>query len=187
MAAANAACNADGPAGDLAADVADDPTEPGAQDAQLAMVALELLGVGVAPRHHRGALGDAQVGLPQPDPVLVGQAVEPLDRGVQQLGVGREADGLGLHRGVDRDPLEVLGAQRAGLVRDPQALGQQQLQLVAEPLPPMAEVGALVREGVLEELLAGEELHPSSGAMHIARYERIVTPSCWLRSINTQR
>jgi hypothetical protein len=43
-------------------------------------------------------------------------------------------------------------------VRDPQALGQQQLQLVAEPLPPVAQIGALVRELVLEELLAGEVL-----------------------------
>src|SRR5882757_2496767 len=40
----------------------------------------------------------------------------------------------------------------------PQALGQQQLQLVAEPLAPMAQVRALVREDVLEELFAGEEL-----------------------------
>ncbi len=47
---------------------------------------------------------------------------------------------------------------RAGFVRHPQALGQQQLQLVAEPLAPMAEVRALVREDVLEELFAGEEL-----------------------------
>src|SRR5271168_3606426 len=39
-----------------------------------------------------------------------------------------------------------------------QALGQQQLQLVAEPLAPMAQVRALVREGVLEKLFAGEEL-----------------------------
>src|SRR5882724_13207030 len=37
-----------GPSGDLAADVADDPTEPAAQQAQLAMVALELLGMGIA-------------------------------------------------------------------------------------------------------------------------------------------
>jgi hypothetical protein len=71
---------------------------------------------------------------------------------VQQLGVGWEADVLGLHRGVDREPLEVARAQRADLVRHPQALGQQQFQLVAEPLPPMAQVGALVRELVLEKL-----------------------------------
>jgi len=40
----------------------------------------------------------------------------------------------------------------------PQALGQQQLQLVAEPLAPVAQVRALVRECVLEELFAGEVL-----------------------------
>jgi hypothetical protein len=49
-----------GPSGDLTADVADDPTEPAAQQAQLAMVALELLGMGIARSHHRRALGDAQ-------------------------------------------------------------------------------------------------------------------------------
>jgi hypothetical protein len=43
-------------------------------------------------------------------------------------------------------------------VRHPQALGQQQLQLVAEPLAPVAQVRALVREGMLEELFAGEVL-----------------------------
>ena len=39
-----------------------------------------------------------------------------------------------------------------------QALGQKQLQLVAEPLPPMAQVRALMREGMLEELFPGEVL-----------------------------
>ena len=43
-------------------------------------------------------------------------------------------------------------------VRHPQALGQQQVQLVAEPLAPMAQVRALVRELMLEELFAGEVL-----------------------------
>src|SRR5215475_13291122 len=43
-------------------------------------------------------------------------------------------------------------------MRHPQALGQQKLKLGAEPLTPMAQVGALVREAVLEELLAGEVL-----------------------------
>jgi hypothetical protein len=33
---------------------------------QLSMMPLELLGVGVAPRHNGGALGDARIGLPQP-------------------------------------------------------------------------------------------------------------------------
>ncbi len=49
---------------DLAVDVADDPAEPAAQQAQLAMVALELLGVGIAGSHHGRTLGDAQIGLP---------------------------------------------------------------------------------------------------------------------------
>lgn len=119
---------------------------------------LELLGVGVASRHHRRGLGNAKIGLPQLDPVLPRQAVEPLDCRVQQLGIGREGDGLRLHGGIDRDPLEVLAAQRAGLVRHPQALGQEQLQLVAEPLAPVAQVRALMRERVLKEVFAGEVL-----------------------------
>ena len=120
------------------------------------MVAVELLGVGIAPRHHRRLLGEAQIGLPQPHAVVAGQAIEPLDRRVQQPGVGREGDVLGLHGGVDRDPRQVPGAQRPAVVRHPQALGQQQVQLVAQALPPVAEVGAFVREAALEERLTGE-------------------------------
>jgi hypothetical protein len=145
-------------AGDLAPDVADQPTQPGAQEAHLSMVAVELLGVGITPRHHRRLLGDADVGLPQSHAVSAGQSIEPLDRGVEKLGVGREGDVLGLHRGVDRDPRQVAGLQRAAGVCHPQALGQKQFQFVAEPLPPVAQVGALVREGMLEELFPGEVL-----------------------------
>ncbi|WP_177237556.1 hypothetical protein [Bradyrhizobium sp. Rc3b] len=36
---------------------------------------------------------------------------------MQELGIGRNGDGLRLHCGIYRDPLEVLAAQRAGLVR----------------------------------------------------------------------
>jgi hypothetical protein len=43
-------------------------------------------------------------------------------------------------------------------VRHSKALGQQQFQLVTEPLAPVAQVRALVRERVLEKLLAGEVL-----------------------------
>jgi hypothetical protein len=77
------------------------------------MVAVELLGVGITPRHHRRLLGDAQIGLPQPRAMVAGQAIEPLDRRMQQLGVGWEGDVLGLHRGVDRDPRQIPGPQRA--------------------------------------------------------------------------
>jgi hypothetical protein len=80
--------------------------------------------VGVTPRHHRRVLGDTDIGLPQPHPVLVGQAVEAFDRRMQQLSVSREADVLGLHRGVDRDPLKVVAPQRPARMRHPQALGQ---------------------------------------------------------------
>ena len=96
-------------AGDLAADVTDQPSELAAQDPQLPAVTVELLGVSIAPGHHRRVPGDPDVGLPKPHAVLVGQAVDALDGGVHQLGIGREADVLGLHRGVDRDPLEVSG------------------------------------------------------------------------------
>jgi hypothetical protein len=49
-------------------------------------------------------------------------------------------------------------AHRAAFVGHPQALGQQQVELVAQPLAPMAEVRTLVWKGVLEECLAGEVL-----------------------------
>jgi len=39
-----------------------------------------------------------------------------------------------------------------------QTLGQQQLQFVAQPLAPMAQVGAFVRELMLEELFPRDEL-----------------------------
>ena len=109
---------------DLAANVAHEPVQPRAQDVQLPFVALELLGMSVASRHHRRALGDAYVGLAQRHTVLLREAVEAFDRRMQQLGVGWEGDVLGLHRGVDRDPLKVAGPQRAAGMRHPQALGQ---------------------------------------------------------------
>ena len=82
-------------------------------------MAFELLGVGVASRHHRSVLGDAQIGLAQPHAMHPGQPIEPSDRGMQQLGVGREGDGLGLHRGIDRHALEVVRPQGAGCMSHP--------------------------------------------------------------------
>ena len=43
-------------------------------------------------------------------------------------------------------------------MRHPQAFSEQKLQLVAEALAPMAQVRALVRERMLEELFPGEVL-----------------------------
>lgn len=67
---------------DLAVDIADDPTQSAAQDAQLPLMPLELLGMGVASRDHCRGFGNAELGLPQLDPVLPRQTVEPLDRRV---------------------------------------------------------------------------------------------------------
>jgi len=77
---------------------------------------------------------------------------------VEELGISREGDGLWLRRDVDHDPCQVLGARRVALVRDPQALGQHQLQLVAQSLAPVTEVRALVRKLMLKELFPGEVL-----------------------------
>jgi hypothetical protein len=43
-------------------------------------------------------------------------------------------------------------------MRDPQAFGQQQLQLVTQSFAPVAQIRAFVWELVLEELLPGEVL-----------------------------
>src|SRR5438132_6049282 len=59
---------------------------------------------------------------------------------------------------TDRDPRQILRPQRPALVRHPQALGEEEFQLVAEALAPMAQVRALVRKLVLEELLSSEVL-----------------------------
>ena len=67
-----------GMVGDLAADVADEAAEPRAQQAQLSMVTLELLGMSIARSHHRRVLGDAQIRLPQPYSTFIGQTIERL-------------------------------------------------------------------------------------------------------------
>src|SRR5512132_4089626 len=97
----------------LASHVADDPAKPGAQNAQLSAVAVELFGMRITRCHHGGALGDAHVRLPQPHAVLPGQPGQPLDRSVQKLRIGREGNVLGLHGGIDRDaPNPLSGAPR---------------------------------------------------------------------------
>src|ERR1700730_9185293 len=63
-----------------------------------------------------------------------------------------------MHRGVHRDPRQVTGPQCTARMCHPQALGQKQFQLVAEALPPVAQVRALVREAVLEKLFPAEVL-----------------------------
>lgn len=85
-----------------------------------------------------------------------GQLAQLADRRLQQLGVGREGDVLRLHRGVHRDPAQIAFLQGAGVKGQAQGLLQQNVQLAADALAPMAHAGALVRQFVPEELLAGE-------------------------------
>jgi hypothetical protein len=60
----------------------------GAQDAQFSTAVVELLGMGIAPHHHRRAFGDADVGLPQPHSVVVGQAVRAFEHVRENLNNG---------------------------------------------------------------------------------------------------
>lgn len=73
------------PTCDLAADVADQATEPRPQQAQLPPMALELLGMGIASGHHRRAFGNAQIRVPQLLAVRAGQPIEPLDHRMHEL------------------------------------------------------------------------------------------------------
>src|SRR5262249_12616435 len=143
---------------DLAPDVANEPAEAGAQKAQLSTGAGGLVCMGIKPRPHDGAPCGGPKPFPPPPPPPPCPAGLPLDRGVQKLRIGWEGDVLGLHGGIDRDPRQILRPQRPALVRHPQALGQEKFQLAAEALAPMAQVRALVRKLVLEELLSGEVL-----------------------------
>ena len=88
------------------------------------------MGVDVAPDHDGRPLGDPEIALPERDAIPLGEADELLDRLVHEPGVGGVRHRLGLDRRIDRDPLEVLGRERSGRVRYPQALLDQR----GEPL-----------------------------------------------------
>ena len=97
-----------------------------------------------------------------------------------------------MYRGVDRDPRQVAGPQRAAGMGHPQALGQQQFQLVAEALPPVAQVRALMQEAVLEELLAGEVLEvriidPALATVSIVTGSGRLCCWCTIRSSNVHQ
>jgi hypothetical protein len=82
----------------------------------------------------------------------------PIQCSVIALGVGREGDVLGCTVASTVTRARFPGVQRSAVVCHAQTLGQQQLELVAQALAPVAKIGALVREAVLEEHLAGEVL-----------------------------
>lgn len=68
-------------------------------------------------------------------------------------------DRLRLHRGIDDNPLEVLGRDGAGLVRHRQALLDESHELLlTQALPPPCHRGAVERRLVAEAQLTAEEL-----------------------------
>jgi hypothetical protein len=65
-------------AGDLAADVADHPAQPDAQEFEFAPRPLELVGVGIASDHDSSAFGYAPIALPQCHIVALRRIDRPL-------------------------------------------------------------------------------------------------------------
>ena len=66
--------------GDLAADVADHPAQPGAQEFEFAPRPLELMGKAVPADHDRRALGHPPIALPQRDAIAPGKIDHLLQR-----------------------------------------------------------------------------------------------------------
>ena len=56
--------------------------------------------------------------------------VEPFNPAQEQVAVGGVGHGLGLHAGVDRDPLQALGRQSLAAGRSRDGLGQQLFELI---------------------------------------------------------
>ena len=69
-------------AGDLTADIADHPAQPDAQEFEFAPRPLELVGMGIAADHDRGALGHPPITLPQRHSVAFGGIDQLLQRAV---------------------------------------------------------------------------------------------------------
>jgi hypothetical protein len=104
----------------LAPDIADQPAEPPAREPQLAVGALELVGMGIAPDHDRRPLGDLQIALPQRHSARLGECDDLDDRFVGQPGTGQMGDRLGLDGRIDHHTPKVIGRQHSGRVRNPQ-------------------------------------------------------------------
>ena len=93
---------------DLVSDIADQTAQAHAQELELAVAALTLLGVGISPGPQCGTLGDARLGLTELGAVRPGQLAQLLDRLDHHVGVGRMGHVLRLNRGVRGDPCQVV-------------------------------------------------------------------------------
>ena len=115
--------------------------------------------MGIAADLHGRAFGQARVGLPQLEAVPLGLPHQSLQGLQVQFRVGGMGDGLGLHRGVDADPLQTGGPHRAALQPGLDRGSQQRLQSVgSEPLAPARQRARIARQLMLEVLAATEPL-----------------------------
>ena len=144
---------------DLATDIARQPPEPGSHLAQVAQCLLVAFAVD-QPGHLAARFpAEPQERLAQLQPVFPREPADVLHRSQQQVRIGRMRHRLGLHRGVDRDPLAGLRAQRAAGHRHPQRFRDQQFKLVrADPPPPAGHRGAIEHQRQAKILLAAKIL-----------------------------
>jgi hypothetical protein len=131
------------PAGvlDLAANVANDAAEIGAQLLEHPVGALELLGMGITLMLDQSELADPRIGLTQPHSMALRQPHQLLARPVQKLRIGGERRVLGLNRRIDDDPRQLGGLDRLGPGGNRQALLDQRLQ----PTPTSSQPGGDLR------------------------------------------
>jgi hypothetical protein len=163
-----------GPVGNLAANIADDAAEARAQELQRPPHPLELMRVGVTPDHDGRPLTDAQIALAQRHTLGLGEADQLLQGPMHQPRIRRMRDGLGLHGRVHDDSFQVLRLDRAGLVRDREALlDQRHERLLAQPLPPACQRRAVEGELVAEAQRAAEVVLVI-GILEPARAQRLV-------------
>ena len=115
--------------------------------------------MGIAADLHGRAFGQAGVSLTQLEAVPLGLPYQSLQRLEIELRVGRMSDGLGLHGGVDADPLQTGGPHRAALQPGLDRLSQQLLQSFwSEPLAPARQRAGITRQLMLEVRAATEPL-----------------------------
>jgi len=160
-------------AGDFAADIADHPAEPDAQELEFAPRPFELVGMAIPADHDRGALGHTAIALPQRHAMALGEIDQLLQRAMAQPRVGGMRDRLRLHRGVDHHAFEITGRQCPGLVRHRQALLDQRDELLLpQPLPPMRQGRAVEWQLVTEAHFTAEVL--VIGVLQPAQAQRLI-------------
>jgi hypothetical protein len=144
---------------ELARNVARDTAEEDLEALDLAPGATHLPRVRVAARQAQCALRQPPIALPQLQPVPGGKPNQDLAAAVVETRVERMCDRLGLHRRVDRHPLEARRLHRAGRQRRLDRGGEQPLHPGrADPLAPARQRARIDRQLVLQVVEAAEEL-----------------------------